>query len=128
MSARPGNSLPAHNAEQRASVRDHLANERTLLAWVRTAITIIGLGFIVGRLVTSAGAGTGWAIAVGAILVLAGAATVLAGLRRFVTVEREIELESYRPEPLVHIILSGSVVLMALLILGYLLLVPALEL
>lgn len=113
--------------DPRATVRDHLANERTLLAWVRTAITIIGLGFIVGRLVTTAGGGTGWAIAVGAVLVLAGAATVLAGLRRFVTVEREIELESYRPAPLVHIILSGSVVLMALLVLAYLLLVPALE-
>jgi uncharacterized membrane protein YidH (DUF202 family) len=29
--------------------RDHLANERTLLAWVRTSMAIIGLGFIVAR-------------------------------------------------------------------------------
>ena len=29
--------------------RDHLANERTLLAWVRTSVAIIGLGFIVAR-------------------------------------------------------------------------------
>jgi putative membrane protein len=28
------------------SVRDHLANERTLLAWIRTAVTVIGLGFL----------------------------------------------------------------------------------
>lgn len=128
MTAPRGDQQPAPQADHRASIRDHLANERTLLAWVRTAITIIGLGFVVGRLVTTAGGGTGWAVAVGAVLVLAGAATALAGLRRFVTVEREIELESYRPAPLVHIILSGSVVLMALMVLGYLLLVPALQL
>lgn len=29
--------------------RDHAANERTFLAWVRTAIAIIGLGFLVER-------------------------------------------------------------------------------
>jgi putative membrane protein len=29
--------------------RDYLANERTLLAWVRTGIALIGLGFVVAR-------------------------------------------------------------------------------
>ena len=28
---------------------DHLANERTLLAWSRTSIAIIALGFVVAR-------------------------------------------------------------------------------
>lgn len=28
---------------------DHLANERTFLAWIRTAITIIALGFVVAK-------------------------------------------------------------------------------
>jgi putative membrane protein len=31
-------------------VRDHLANERTFLAWVRTALGLIGLGFVVARM------------------------------------------------------------------------------
>lgn len=128
MIAQPHDRPPQTTAESRASVRDHLANERTLLAWIRTAITIVGLGFIVGRLVTSAGGGTAWAIAVGTILVLAGAATAVAGLRRFLIVEREIEMESYHAAPLTHVILTGSVVLMALLVLSYLLLAPALHL
>jgi putative membrane protein len=31
-------------------VRDHLANERTFLAWVRTALGLIGIGFVVTRM------------------------------------------------------------------------------
>ncbi|HLG84595.1 MAG TPA: DUF202 domain-containing protein [Bradyrhizobium sp.] len=29
--------------------RDHAANERTFLAWIRTAVTVIGFGFLVER-------------------------------------------------------------------------------
>ncbi|SHG65815.1 YidH family protein [Ornithinibacillus halophilus] len=31
-------------------IQQHLANERTFLAWIRTAIAIIGLGFLVTNL------------------------------------------------------------------------------
>jgi putative membrane protein len=31
-------------------VRDHLANERTFLAWVRTALGMIGIGFVLARM------------------------------------------------------------------------------
>ncbi len=31
-------------------IRDHLANERTYLAWVRTALGLIGLGFVLARM------------------------------------------------------------------------------
>jgi putative membrane protein len=32
------------------SYSDHAANERTFLAWVRTAITVMALGFVIERL------------------------------------------------------------------------------
>ncbi len=32
-----------------SATRDYLANDRTLLAWVRTGIAVIGLGFVVAR-------------------------------------------------------------------------------
>ncbi len=35
--------------QPQGATRDHLANERTYLAWVRTAITVLGLGFVVGK-------------------------------------------------------------------------------
>lgn len=41
---------PATRAASSARTRDHLANERTFLAWMRTALGLIGLGFVVARL------------------------------------------------------------------------------
>ena len=32
------------------SYTDHAANERTFLAWIRTGITIMALGFVIERL------------------------------------------------------------------------------
>src|SRR5438270_681550 len=32
------------------TVRDHLANERTFLAWVRTALGLVGIGFVLARM------------------------------------------------------------------------------
>jgi putative membrane protein len=31
-------------------VRDHLANERTFLAWIRTSLGMIGIGFVLARM------------------------------------------------------------------------------
>ena len=31
-------------------VRDHLANERTFLAWIRTALALLGFGFVLARM------------------------------------------------------------------------------
>jgi putative membrane protein len=39
--------LPAPSPSR---TRDHLANERTFLAWIRTALALIGLGFVLARL------------------------------------------------------------------------------
>ncbi|HEX5324807.1 MAG TPA: DUF202 domain-containing protein [Capsulimonadaceae bacterium] len=32
------------------NIRDHLANERTFLAWVRTSIALMGFGVVIARL------------------------------------------------------------------------------
>src|SRR6266436_6686551 len=32
-----------------ADVRDYLAEERTLLAWIRTSLALMGFGFVVAR-------------------------------------------------------------------------------
>lgn len=35
---------------QEARAQEHLANERTFLAWVRTTIALVSLGFVIARL------------------------------------------------------------------------------
>jgi inner membrane protein YidH len=56
--------------------RDHLANERTYLAWLRTAIGVMVLGLAVAKLVHGAGARAdvagGVLIAVGFVLLVYG--------------------------------------------------------
>lgn len=41
---------PDHPDPNPNLARDHLANERTFLAWVRTALGLIGLGFVLARM------------------------------------------------------------------------------
>ncbi|WEG14391.1 DUF202 domain-containing protein [Pullulanibacillus sp. KACC 23026] len=38
------------NTQDSKYIQQHLANERTYLAWIRTSITIIGVGFLITNL------------------------------------------------------------------------------
>ena len=88
-------------------MRDHLANERTLLSWIRLGLSLTGLGFVIARfgifleqLVVSGQAKEStphFSVPVGVALVLLG--PLLAGLaaRRFFTTEREIAMEQAAP-------------------------------
>lgn len=40
---------PSAGSGQRASLSDYLAAERTLLAWIRTGLALMGFGFVVAR-------------------------------------------------------------------------------
>ncbi len=99
---------------------DHLANERTFLAWVRTALTIIGLGFVVAKfgiflreLATgSAGTSSPLSEVVGVFLVLAGSALVAIAYYRFSTVREDLKVGKYDPHMAME--LATTVVLVAI--------------
>jgi putative membrane protein len=40
---------PSLDSKPRASLSDYLAAERTLLAWIRTGLALMGFGFVVAR-------------------------------------------------------------------------------
>jgi inner membrane protein YidH len=88
--------------------REHLANERTLLAWVRTAIGLMGLGFVVARfgifveqlrLERLPGpAPNSASAAIGTALVATGVLAGGLGAIRFVRARAQIERGSFEPE------------------------------
>jgi putative membrane protein len=89
---------PAPISDQR--VRDHLANERTYLAWMRTAIALMGFGVVIARLRNLLtpdiqGTGQGWKL--GLVFAIVGLLTVLLSTRHYFAVLDAINHSTYRP-------------------------------
>ncbi len=87
---------------ERETLRLHQANERTFLAWLRTALALIGGGFVVARFGiflrelaaahgTEIPAGAGWSQWLGIALAALGAVTIVGSLLRFRSVAAAIE-------------------------------------
>ena len=110
-----------------------MANTRTLLAWIRTSVALIGLGFVVARFglflrALDAQAGHGAASAsplsgvIGVGLVLIGVLVVGLSLRRFRQIEGSIEAGHFRLDVWVELITAGAVLIAGLALATYLLL------
>jgi putative membrane protein len=69
--------------------RFSLANERTLLAWVRTALALDAAGLGVVRFAPPLGGTAGRAV-IGGVLVLLGAVAAWSGYRRFLAADHAI--------------------------------------
>ena len=94
----PTNPTPESPANRRTS--DHLANERTYLAWVRTSVSVIGLGFVVARfavwlrqLAGDGGAArhTGLSLPMGVGMMAAGGLLAVIAAGRYRRVRRAID-------------------------------------
>jgi len=75
-----------------SAARDHLANERTFLAWVRTALAVIGLGVLLGKLVETEGI---LAEVIGLAMVAFGAAMLLYSVVRFQQVTNLLDANKF---------------------------------
>lgn len=80
-------------------VREHLANERTYLSWMRSAISLIGFGLITVRLhlFQSPVYGSEITWKLGLILSFVGLITVLLSTFHFFAVRRDIDADFYQP-------------------------------
>jgi len=130
--------LPDEHSSEHASpepppgaTRDLLANERTLLAWARTGVAIMGLGFVVARFglairqlagVGGAQAPRGVSTAFGVALVLCGVLLLLLAYWRYLRVADDILHSRVRWDPRLGVLLTGLLVLAGLLLAVYLLL------
>lgn len=72
-----------------STARDHLANERTFLAWVRTALGLVGLGVLLERL--GAGSDEGIAVAAGVGFISFGGLTLIYAVSRYLWVAKNLE-------------------------------------
>jgi len=114
--------------------RVFFAAERTLLAWLRSGLTVIGLGFVVARfglflsVIAASGAAPGargphWAsTALGILLVLLGSGTILAALANHRAYVRTLPRQDV-PQLPAHWLapfLSLCVALLGFLLAGYL--------
>jgi putative membrane protein len=97
-------------------IREHLANERTLLSWVRTGISLISIGLVVER----AGALVDASMKVGSTsaselfglaLALLGTLTLIIGTNQFLGNRRRISTGEFVPSAAAYlIIVAGSLV------------------
>jgi putative membrane protein len=116
-----------HNTDPNRQ-RDHQANERTFLAWLRTALALIAFGFAIARfglftrqihlaltnqspivhpVLNSENLGMG--------LVLAGLLTMMLAVWRFNQAFRQIEQKDYRPSRWLMWFMTGLVMALGIM-------------
>jgi putative membrane protein len=92
-------------------VREHLANERTLLAWVRTGVSLISFGLVVERLGTQTGS-TGLSGAFGIALAVLGCLALVMGTARFLRSRRGIRTGNFVSSAAAYlVVVAGSLAL-----------------
>lgn len=115
-------------AKRNASrVRDHLANERTYLAWMRTGISLMGFGVVIVRLRAfqpplSTTPGNGWKL--GLVFAIVGLTTVLFAAQHYFASRYAIDEDTYEPADRWVIAFSVAVTLLGAGVIYYFFTVP----
>ncbi|KAA0992647.1 YidH family protein [Dyadobacter aurulentus] len=117
----------------KGSAADHLANERTFLAWVRTSIGIMGFGFVVVKFslfVKQIGAAlgeeavikpSGYSPVIGIVLVAVGALATLFSYIRYHNTRKLLETGQYYHSTLLIKLMAAAIFIASLLLIAYLL-------
>lgn len=111
---------------------EYLANERTFLAWVRTSISVIALGFVVSKFglwleelasvsPEIAKIRTGSSIPIGVGMMLFGGLLVILAAWRYHAVNRQIERDEVTADRGLIILITVLVFILSLVMAGYLL-------
>lgn len=97
--------------------RFSLANERTALAWMRTAVALIGGGIALISFADT-GALPPWAMALGLGAALGGAGVAVRAARSWARIERALRLSRPLPPPNGLYVVAVAVVVAAAVIVG----------
>jgi putative membrane protein len=117
--------------EDSSKATNHLANERTFLAWVRTSVAVVVFGFAIGRFAIAlrqltAMQGhptktTGVSVWMGMVSILGGVAMVIAGLLRYRKTRSLLERGKFEPAGFMVDLVTILTVMFGLALAGYLL-------
>jgi inner membrane protein YidH len=117
-------------AEKPDRARDHLANERTFLAWVRTGVAIVVFGFAIGRfsiairqlmqLQGRTPQTPGLSVWLGTLSIVAGVALTFAGLLRYRKTREQIDTGTFQPSVFLIDMVMLVVAVLGLAMAGYL--------
>lgn len=112
---------------------DHLANERTFLAWIRTSVAIMGFGFVVVKFALfikqislvlntkqTVLPGKGYSTQIGILLVGIGAFMALYSYLRYRNTEKQLLNKAYKPSQLPSLLLTLAIVIVGALLVIYL--------
>ena len=109
---------------------DHLANERTFLAWIRTSISIIVFGFVVAkfgitlreflRFSEPAKEESGLSLAMGIAFMAMGVFMAVVALFRYRTTQQLLEAGEFKPAKTVIVFLGIITALFGLILAVYL--------
>jgi putative membrane protein len=114
------------------NVSDHLANERTFLAWIRTSIALMGFGFVVVKfsiflkqisfVITDRQLlpNKGFSADIGIVLVAFGALIALLGYFRFRYIEKQLLQKNFYPSFRLSLLVTLAILMISGLILWYL--------
>ena len=91
-----------------------LANERTFLAWVRTALALLAGG--VGLEALHIPAQSGWRLSAAGVLLVLGLLAIVQGWIGWARTERSLRLSKSIPGPTVGIVIAGGVLIAAALV------------
>ncbi|TLV01374.1 YidH family protein [Dyadobacter luticola] len=118
--------------DHKKNAGDHLANERTFLAWVRTSIGIMGFGFVVVKfslfvrqIAAALGSksqvhSTGYSPVIGVLLVSLGALTTLFSYVRYMNTKKQLEQGQYYQSSLLIKVMTAVIFLASILLIIYL--------
>ena len=102
-------------ADQEPDYRFTLANERTFLAWIRTALALIAGGVALVQLVPAfaIAGGRHW---LGMLLAAAGGVLAVLAVRRWQQVQSAMRRDADLPQSRMPLLLAGTILAVALLI------------
>ena len=130
------NSANNNETKKHAGPADHLANERTFLAWIRTSIALMGFGFVIVKFAlfikqiglvlgekinTPVNTGRGYSVIIGVIMVALGAITTILAFWRYRVIEKQLNNNAFFPSQWLSTAVTISIVIGSILLVIYLL-------